>query len=77
MASIIHDPRLQTLHSYDNLGITFSVLQYNIDMAMREESHPETKWTNRNERIAQLILKIDADIVCLQELRELPDGPLP
>jgi endonuclease/exonuclease/phosphatase family metal-dependent hydrolase len=48
------------------------VLQYNIDMALREEDYPETQWQNRYERVRELVLRSGADIVCLQELRTLP-----
>jgi endonuclease/exonuclease/phosphatase family metal-dependent hydrolase len=53
----------------------FTLLQYNIDMAVREEKHEETKWANRGARVAKLIRAVDADIVCLQELRDLPGQP--
>lgn len=51
------------------------VLQYNIDNAVREEKYEHTKWMNRKDRVVKLINSIDADIVCLQELRKL-DGAI-
>jgi len=51
------------------------VLQYNVDMAMREEAHEATKWANRSSRVKSLIKDVDADIVCLQEMRRLPENP--
>jgi endonuclease/exonuclease/phosphatase family metal-dependent hydrolase len=53
--------------------IKLKVLQYNVDMCVREEKFEETKWINRKERVIKIINEIDADIVCLQELRNL-DG---
>lgn len=51
----------------------FKILQYNVDQAMREEKVPMTKWNNRVSRVEKLILDANADIVCLQEMRRLPD----
>lgn len=53
--------------------ISFKVLQYNVDQAMREEKVPSTKWNVRYPRIQKLINEVGADIVCLQEMRKLPD----
>lgn len=52
----------------------FKLLQYNVDQAMREEKFPDTKWNNRVDRVEKLILDTKADIVCLQEMRQLPDS---
>lgn len=49
------------------------ILQYNVDMAMREEQHTETKWESRKKRVEALINDVGADIVCLQEMRSLPN----
>ncbi len=51
----------------------YRVLQYNVDQAMREEAVEATKWSNRFPRIKKLIDEVDADIVCLQEMRKLPN----
>jgi endonuclease/exonuclease/phosphatase family metal-dependent hydrolase len=59
----------------DNPTVQCKLLQYNIDMAVREEKYEATKWMNRKDRVAKLINSIDADIVCLQELRTL-DGSI-
>lgn len=48
------------------------LLQYNVDQAMREEKHEETKWVNRRDRIRDLINEVNADVVTLQEFRSLP-----
>lgn len=52
---------------------SFTILQYNVDQAMREEKVPITKWNVRYPRIQKLINEVNADIVCLQEMRKLPD----
>lgn len=52
----------------------FKFLQYNVDQAMREEKFESTKWNSRVERIEKLILDTKADIICLQEMRRLPDA---
>ena len=54
----------------------FRVLTYNVDQAVREEAYIETRWNNRYKRIQALIHDIDADVVCLQELRRLPGSEL-
>jgi endonuclease/exonuclease/phosphatase family metal-dependent hydrolase len=41
---------------------------------MREEQFENTKWMNRKDRVKALIEHINADIVCLQEMRQLPDA---
>lgn len=55
----------------------YTILQYNVDQAMREEKHEETKWNNRSSRVKELINNTikehNVDIICLQELRKLPD----
>lgn len=50
-------------------------MTYNVDQAMREEKHEATKWVNRKNRVIALIKEVDADIVCLQEMRKLPETP--
>ena len=50
----------------------FSVMTYNVNCAVREERFEETKWNNREARVTGLIKEANPDIVCLQELRELP-----
>jgi endonuclease/exonuclease/phosphatase family metal-dependent hydrolase len=52
----------------------YKVLQYNVDQAVREEEFEATKWNNRYPRVKQLIDAVDADIVCLQEMRWLGDA---
>jgi len=64
------DPNLYVAASFDRLP--FTLLQYNVDQAMREEKYEATKWVNRSARIRALILKVNADIVTLQEFRALP-----
>lgn len=54
---------------------TLTIMSYNVDKAVREEQFEKTKWINRSPRVAQLINEVKADIVCLQELRELPNTP--
>jgi endonuclease/exonuclease/phosphatase family metal-dependent hydrolase len=48
------------------------VATFNISNAMRDEKVLETKWSNRQQAVFDLICRIDADIICLQELRNLP-----
>lgn len=57
----------------EDFNQSFSILQYNVDQAMREEKHETGKWNYRKERIAKLIKETNADIVCLQEMRQLPE----
>ncbi len=52
----------------------FKIMTFNVDQALREEAHDETKWNVREPRIRALIEEVDADIVCLQEMRKLPDA---
>ncbi len=63
--------------SVPNFRTSFKFMTYNIDQAMREERHEDTKWKNRKSRVAALIREVDADIVCLQEFRKLPDNETP
>jgi endonuclease/exonuclease/phosphatase family metal-dependent hydrolase len=64
-----------------NLEITlshippFKFLSYNVDQAVREEKFENTKWINRKDRVVALIKDVNADIVCLQEMRKLPNTP--
>ena len=61
------------LHTVDHEHVTkFKFLQYNVDQAMREEKFEATKWSNRHPRVQKLINEVNADIVCLQEMRKLP-----
>jgi endonuclease/exonuclease/phosphatase family metal-dependent hydrolase len=53
---------------------SFKFMTYNVDQAVREEQFPSTKWEVRRDRIAKLIDEVDADIVCLQEMRELENS---
>jgi len=50
-------------------------MTYNVDQAVREEKFENTKWINRMNRVKSLINEVDADIVCLQEMRKLPNSP--
>jgi endonuclease/exonuclease/phosphatase family metal-dependent hydrolase len=47
------------------------IMTYNVDAAHREEQFEATKWINRAPRVKKLIDEVDADIVCLQELRDI------
>ena len=58
-------------------GVTFKFVTYNVDQAMREERHENTKWANRKDRVKSMIEKMDADIACLQEFRTLPGNESP
>lgn len=71
-----------TAHERPSLYVTIPGFQttvrlatYNVDQAMREERHEATKWVNRMDRVTALIKEIDADICCLQEMRQLPNSP--
>jgi endonuclease/exonuclease/phosphatase family metal-dependent hydrolase len=57
-----------------NFSNQFKLMTYNVDQAMREEQYENTRWINRKDRIIKLISEVDADIVCLQEMRQLPDS---
>lgn len=59
----------------DNYKTNFTIMQYNVDMSVREEKYENTKWNNRKDRVASLINVINADIVCLQEMRKLEGTP--
>ena len=60
------------LYVQDTATCTYRVLQYNVDQAVREEGYKATEWNSRKHAIRKLILSIDADVICLQELRQLP-----
>lgn len=66
-------------HSISNESFSrqFTFFDYNIDMAMREEKFEATKWIKRSDKVAKLINSYSPDIICLQELRELPDNDTP
>jgi len=53
----------------------FTLLSYHICNGRREQKNKDGKfrWENRQERIQESILDADADIVCLQELRDWDD----
>ena len=51
------------------------IVTYNVNNSVRDEANPLTRWSNRRERVKRLLLKIDADIICLQELRVLDSTP--
>ncbi len=44
---------------------------WNVDQARREEKAVETMWDTRSPLVKQLLRKVDADIICLVELRDL------
>lgn len=58
-------------------AINLTFLTFNIDMAVREEKVTKTKFINRSNKIKELIESIGADIVNLQELRQLQNTPTP
>lgn len=47
------------------------VIYWNIGQARREEQCPETCWDVRKKPVADLLLKTNADIIVLVELRDL------
>lgn len=49
----------------------FSLLEFNVDQANREENVPQTTWDKRTAAIKDLIVSANTDIVCLMELRNL------
>jgi len=49
------------------------VATYNIMRDSRHESIGTFKWSNRESRIKALLYDMNADILCLQECRDLPD----
>jgi len=61
----------------DNFVNKFKIMTYNVDQAVREEKYENTRWMNRKSRVVSLIKEVDADIVCLQEMRQLPDSVTP
>lgn len=73
---------MNEIGNVDNLNVKipnfenkFNLLQYNVDQAVREEKFENTKWKNRSPLVRKLIDEVSADIVCLQEMRKLPDNP--
>lgn len=52
---------------------TETILQYNVDMAVREENFTNTKWINRKGQVINKINTLKPSIACLQEMRHL-DG---
>ncbi len=58
-------------------GFQFKLMTYNVDQAVREEKFEHTKWATRMPRVKALIQEVNADIVCIQELRQLPGCPAP
>ena len=62
--------------SIENFVNNFKFMTYNVDQAMREEKYEDTKWINRKMRIEKLIKEVDADILCLQEFRQLPENEI-
>lgn len=74
--------KVGTSHIIDGLNIivpyfnpTLKIMSYNIDKSHREEQHENTKWINRMSFVRKMINKVGADIVCLQELREVANTP--
>ena len=55
----------------ESKGIAFKILTYNVNQARKEEKCEETKWGNRKDRVVALVKHTGAEIVCLQELRNL------
>jgi exonuclease III len=49
----------------------FTFATWNIDQARREEAFPETRFDVRWPSIKAQIAAADADVLCLQELRNL------
>jgi len=50
------------------------LMSYNVNNATADDAVAETAWTIRRNRVAALIHKVGADVVCLQELRNLGGG---
>lgn len=69
-------PQSQIVESIPGFKQAFKFLQWNVNRGVEGEKNgekfPMYTWKNREERIVSLIKEVDADIVCLQELRELP-----
>jgi endonuclease/exonuclease/phosphatase family metal-dependent hydrolase len=56
--------------------MSFRVATYNL---MRDDYHERNRglqWRNREDRIIKLIKDIDADIIALQECRDIPNYPI-
>lgn len=49
----------------------FTFATFNIDQARREENYVETMFNNRWPHLKKLIVDANADVLCLQELRNL------
>lgn len=56
---------------------TLTFLQFNVNKGIEGEKnadkYPAYSWNNREDRVIALVEEVNADIVCLQELRELPN----
>lgn len=76
MGKSIFLPAINNHISFSNITIPynpiFKVMSYNIDNAFREEEYDKTKWNNRSPKVIKIINEANPDIVCLQELRDLP-----
>lgn len=59
------------------LPLKLKHLQYNIDAAVSSEKHENTKFSKRADRIIDLIVSANADVVSLEELRKLPNTITP
>lgn len=58
-----------------NFNPELKIETYNTDKSNREEQHINTQWINRMERVKAMIDSHEADIVCLQEMREIEGAP--
>lgn len=66
---------LDALHiAVQNYNPTIKVMQYNVDQAIQEEQYENTQWIRRSPRNIRLINEVNADIVCLNELRGLANN---
>ncbi len=55
--------------------MSVKILDYNINQAWREENTEDYKWMDRHLRVLKILLDSNADIMCLQELRNLTTCP--
>lgn len=53
------------------------VASYNVNCAVEAEKHPALRFAARADALEATIRALDADIVCLQELRALPETESP
>lgn len=71
------DGTFSKIETISNVKRIINFVTYNVDQAVREEQVEKTKWSNRSDRVKATIENINADLVHLQEMRNLDNNPTP